>query len=506
MNFLNKLKIGQRLLVVFAIVVFMLLINAIYIYVNTTTLRKKLSSIYNIHLLSIDYLVEADRDAYQSNLAVSQALDSNNYNSEKLNELITTIIENKEQVGSRYNKFSKHFRIQKKSEYQKINDTFKKYYKIWTIQTDNIVGLLKNRQFKKAKSIYYNEYNQAFKPMRAAMDKFTEINLNDSESSYHSSLSIYKAIQFRVFLFIVIIASFVLFTGYIISRSIRIPLTYMMDITEEVANGILGKNIQIKGNDETSIVLESVNKMSTKMNEVISTIRDGASYLLKSSQQVSSASEQLSSGANEQAASTEEISALLEEMLASIEQNNQNAQTTSNIAINAADKMEDSLTASVKTKSAMSEISEKIEIINEIAFQTNILALNAAVEAARAGTYGKGFAVVAAEVRKLAEKSKIAADEIQVLSSTSLNLAAESEKLLTEIVPEVQKTAKLVRNITIANTEQNTGANQIMAAINELNNVTQQNSATSEELSASATELTGQANSLNELVAYFKLK
>ena len=506
MNFLNKLKIGQRLQITFAVIILLLFINAMYIYTNTNTLQKELSDIYNIHLLSIDYLVEADRDAYQSNLALSQALDFTNQDSNKLKELIETIDENKEQVGMRYEKFSKQFKLEGNPEYQQIDHSFKEYHKSWTNQTDIILDLLKSRNFSKAKDIYYNEYYQAFKPMRAAMDKFTEINLNDSESSYHSSLSIYKTIQFRVFLFIVIIASFVLFTGYIISRSIRIPLTHMMDITEEVANGILGKNIQIKGNDETSIVLKSVNKMSTKMNEVISTIRDGASYLLKSSQQVSSASEQLSSGANEQAASTEEISALLEEMLASIEQNNQNAQTTSNIAINAADKMEDSLTASVKTKSAMSEISEKIEIINEIAFQTNILALNAAVEAARAGTYGKGFAVVAAEVRKLAEKSKIAADEIQVLSSTSLNLAAESEKLLTEIVPEVQKTAKLVRNITIANTEQNTGANQIMAAINELNNVTQQNSATSEELSASATELTGQANSLNELVAYFKLK
>jgi len=506
MLFINRIKIKHRLQIVFATIIILLTINAIYIYLNRTILREKLDAVYNIHLLSIDYLIEADRDAYQSNLAISQALNPINHNKEKLDGLLADIEENKQQVGMRYNNFVKHFKVQKRPEYVEIDNTFKKYHQKWTSATDKIITLLKNRGFQNAESVYYNEYYNAFKPMRNALDKFTEINLNDSKKEHSTSLSIYKTIQFRSFLFVIIVAIVVAVLGYFLTKSILIPLEQMMEITEEVANGVLGKNIDVTGNDETGIVLRSVNKMSSKINEVIKTIKASSAYLLKSSQQVSSSALQVSSGANEQAASSEEISALIEEMLATIEQNSSHTQTTKNIAINASDKIEESLAASAKTKSAMKDIFDKIDIINEIAFQTNILALNAAVEAARAGQAGKGFAVVAAEVRKLAEKSKLAANEIQTLSSSSLNFAEISEELLKEIVPEVQKTAQLLANVEIANNEQNAGINQIMIAVQELNNVTQQNAATSEELSASATQLADKANGLNKVVEYFKLK
>jgi methyl-accepting chemotaxis protein len=153
----------------------------------------------------------------------------------------------------------------------------------------------------------------------------------------------------------------------------------------------------------------------------------------------------------------------------------------------------------------MKEIASKVSIIGDIAYQTNILALNAAVEAARAGEHGEGFAVVAEEVRKLAERSQVAAEEINELSAEGVNVAVEAGKLLETIVPEMEKTSKLIQEISAASMEQNSGADQINTAIQQLNQVVQQNAAASEEMASSSEELAGQAEQMREIVSYFKV-
>jgi methyl-accepting chemotaxis protein len=192
-------------------------------------------------------------------------------------------------------------------------------------------------------------------------------------------------------------------------------------------------------------------------------------------------------------------------MAANIQQNTDNAQQTEKITLNVSQGVEKVGNASRESLESIRNIADKIGIINDIAFQTNILALNAAVEAARAGEHGKGFAVVAAEVRKLAERSKIAADEIVALASKSVNVTEDASELMGSLIPEIEKTAKLVQEIAAASIEQNSGSDQINNAIQQLNTVTQQNAASSEELATSSEELSSQAEQLKELIGFFRL-
>jgi len=255
-------------------------------------------------------------------------------------------------------------------------------------------------------------------------------------------------------------------------------------------------------NDE---LIKSLAEMIKAIGEIVTQVQFSSDNIADASQQMSSNSQQVSEGASEQASAAEQVSSSMEEMASNIQQNTDNAQQTEKIAAKAAEDILEGSKNVNMTVIVMKKIAEKVSIIGDIAFQTNILALNAAVEAARAGEHGKGFAVVAAEVRKLAERSHIAAGEINELTKSSVDVADKAGKQLEAIVPNIQKTAKLVQEITAASIEQNSGANQINNAINQLNKVTQQNAASAEEMATSSEELSSQADSLKELIGFFKV-
>jgi methyl-accepting chemotaxis protein len=281
-------------------------------------------------------------------------------------------------------------------------------------------------------------------------------------------------------------------------------LELVTDRAKQIADGNL--TVSIKPRSDKDELMLAFADMVEKLSDIVGEIIRGADNIAAAAVEMSTSSQQLSEGATEQAASAEQVSSSMEEMAASIQQNTDNAQQTEKIALKAADDIQEGSRSVNETVVSMKEIAEKISIIGEIARQTNLLALNAAVEAARAGEHGKGFAVVAAEVRKLAERSQSAATEIDQVSASSVAVAEKSGKLLEQIVPDIQKTARLVQEISASSMEQSSGSEQVNSAIQQLNQVTQQNAASSEEIASSSEELSGQADQLKDVITFFNLK
>lgn len=508
MRILDNMKIGRRLTVLFAIVLNFAIIGFLIITLQSRQITKQVDLIYNVHLVSMESLIEADRDAYQSTLALSHCVAAKevNNNTEFVTK-VSEVKENYEQILQRYSQFEALSDLETTGDNNLINDTFHRSYKELGTLTAQVLKLIDENKFEEADRIYSNEYETVFQTMRSSMDKFTEISLENADKAHKRSSMIGRGVQITSLAIALIVIALIIVIGGLLSQSIKDPLIMVVDHLSNIAKGDLTHRLDkkhLERKDEIGVLLHSLETMTEKLNEIASTTKLNAANIAFASNQLSVTAQQISQGASEQASTVEEVSSTMEEMSANIMQNSDNAQETERIAHISAEGIKEVGIASKQSLDAVREITEKIGFINDIAFQTNILALNAAVEAARAGEQGRGFAVVAAEVRKLAERSKNAAIEIVALSGQTMKATQDAATKLEQMLPEIVKTAQLVKDISASSQEQSNGSVQVSNAVQQLNMVTQQNAEASEEMATNAEEMSSQADALKELISFFK--
>jgi methyl-accepting chemotaxis protein len=366
-------------------------------------------------------------------------------------------------------------------------------------------GLLADKKREQALTTLSGEVIPALDSYRNAWQKLIDFQTNAMEQSIKDSQEAY-ALGRRIALLLLVITLIVSpIVAISVTKGITLPIQQVVEHAQRIAAGDLTKDILVTNRSETGKLQQAMHEMSNRLSSIIRDVREGSAAVASAAQQVSASSQSLSQGTSEQAASVEEMSSSLEQMNASISQNADNSRQVEQAAAKGALAAEESGNAVKETVEAMKQIAAKTSVIEEIAYQTNLLALNAAIEAARAGDQGRGFAVVAVEVRKLAERSQLAAQEIGGLAGKSVSVAERSGQLLSDLVPSIKKTADLVQDVAAASTEQSGGVTQINQAMSQVDSVTQRNASSAEELSSTAEELAAQSEQLQQLMTFFRV-
>lgn len=506
-----KLNIGQKLLAGFGVIFLFILINALLtigIHVYTSNMqdkeigeylpvKEKLSNMSNLiaetKRLTVNWVYVDHQPDSPEKVKLKNIIDTG------FDEVLKEVKENTTEWDQAFvdtlnvldTKVHEFFDLQRivmnnLNSFESYDDVMAMMESEMLVQSDGDIVV---------SEIQLNEYMSY---LIAVCDKLCE----DTESSIATWST--AQLVFCILMTLIVMAMSGL-VGWMLYSSIVNPLKQGVVFAQAIGNGDLTATVDVNQEDEIGQLSDALRDMVRNLRNIVMSIEKNANDLVESGDDVKANSLKLSKGASEQAASAEEVSTAIEEMVANIDQNTENAIATEKITTSTAENVTLSSQYSAEAAEAMSLISQKITIISDIAFQTNILALNAAVEAVRAGEHGRGFSVVAAEVRKLAERSKQAANEIVDLVAKGMKVSQMAGEKAKMLVPEIEKTTVLVKEISAASIEQKTGAEQINLAMQNLNVITQENASSSDELTNSSVQLSALAENLRAAVSFFKI-
>lgn len=448
---------------------------------------------------ALSLVLNGDRDAYQALTAQLQALEATGL--EELQGLSESYIENLNQAGERV-AAAADLSGETAAE---LKSAFLAYFEIWRTESDRVLEYsLKTFEENLSRSQMSVRSTAAFSAMRDTIDQMGEMM---DQRVQHELEELERLIRMSDLIYIIVVAVILVLSivlALIVTSSFLRSIKRSIAAAVKISEGDLRVTMDVNSKDEFGDLANTLQETVSNLTDIVSKILLAADNVAAGSQELSQSAQQLSQGATEQASGTEEVTSSMEEMDSNIQQNSDNASQTEKLARKVSDDAIKSGEAVTKTVEAMRQIAEKIAIIEDIARNTNLLALNAAIEAARAGDHGKGFAVVASEVRKLAERSQSSANEISQISTSSVQTAEEAGDMLDTLIPDIQRTAELIQEISAASAEQRSGVDQINQAMLQLDQITQQNASASEEIASTSEELASQSRSMQDMIRFFK--
>ena len=497
----KNLKIGARLGIGFGLVITLLIVISMLAYVRIGAINTEIEDMVN--------------DKFPKTIWANDIIDNVNVvarssrntllikNPDDIKRELDRIVEARKKVSEAFDKLEKTVTSE---DGKKLIAEAQATRREFVADLDKFLDIQKTGKTDEATTFLVTEIRQSQAAYMASINKLIEYQAGLMEKAGKDADGLSDQTQNLVLMLALAAVAMAMGFAWWVTASITQPINQAVAAATALSEGDLTVKITVDSKDEVGHLMGAMQAMVAKLAEIIGEVRGAADNLSNAAGQVSSTAQSLSQSSSEQAASVEETTASMEQMTASITANTENAKVTDSMASTAANQAVEGGQSVGKTVEAMKSIAEKIGIIDDIAYQTNLLALNAAIEAARAGEHGKGFAVVAAEVRKLAERSQVAAQEIGTVAKDSVKLAERAGSLLGEMVPSIKKTSDLVQEIASASQEQSSGVGQINSAMGQLNAATQQNASASEELAATAEEMGGQAAQLQELMTFFHLE